>query len=60
MKIKLLHILFTILFFGYALPLSAQNLGITTPGTTGYPQTIVGNVLTEVSNNAGNFLILTL
>lgn len=57
MKIKLLHILFTILFFGYALPLSAQNLGITTPGTTGYPQTIVGNVLTEVSNNAGNFLI---
>lgn len=35
---------------------SAQNMGITTPGTTNYPQTTIGNTLTEVSNDAGNFL----
>jgi len=40
----------------YALTLSAQNLGITTPGTTSYPQTNFGNTLTGNSNDAGNFL----
>ena len=57
MRKFLLHILCTFSAFGYALTLSAQNLGITTPGTTAYPQTTIGNALTEASNNAGNFLI---
>ena len=49
--------IFTFSLFVCALTLPAQNLGITTPGTTNYPQTTVGNTLTEVSNDAGNFLI---
>ncbi len=57
MKKIILHILFTVLFFVYTLTLSAQNLGITAPGTTSYPQSTIGNTLTEASNNAGNFLI---
>ena len=48
------YILFTVFCFAYALTLSAQNLGITTPGTTAYPQTTIGNTL-QASNNAGTF-----
>ncbi|MEO8416709.1 MAG: SprB repeat-containing protein [Ginsengibacter sp.] len=54
---RFIHILFTILFFGIVLMSSAQNLGITTPGTNAYPQTTIGNTLSELSNNAGNFII---
>jgi hypothetical protein len=57
MKKILPHILFSVLYFVYALTLPAQNLGIATPGSTTYPQTTIGNVLTENSSNAGNFLI---
>ena len=57
MKKTLPHILFTVFCFVFALTLSAQNLGIATSGTTNYPQTTIGNILTEASNNAGNFLI---
>jgi hypothetical protein len=57
MKKTFLHIIATVFFFVYTLTLYAQNLGITTPGSTNYPQTTVGNTLTEASNNAGNFLI---
>lgn len=57
MRKFLLHILFAFSSFGYALTLSAQSLGITAPGTTNYPQTTIGNTLTEASNNSGNFLI---
>ena len=57
MKKTFLHIIATVFFFVYTLTLYAQNLGITTPGSTNYPQTTVGNTLTEASSNAGNFLI---
>ena len=57
MKKFLLHIIFTASGFVYAITLAAQTIGITTPGTTGYPQTTVGNILTENGNDAGNYLI---
>ena len=57
MRKFLLHILFTVFCFVCALTLSAQNLGISAPGSTAYPQTNIGNTLTEAGANAGNFLI---
>lgn len=59
MKKFLLHILFTVFCFVYALTLSAQNLGIATPGATNYPATNVGNnVATNNNLNvANNFLV---
>ena len=59
MRKLLLYILFIISGFGYALTLSAQNLGITTPGTTSYPTTIVGNnaATNNALNVANNYLV---
>ncbi len=56
MRKFLLHILLIVFCFVYALTLSAQNLGISAPGSTAYPQTNIGNTLTENSANAGNYL----
>ena len=56
MRKFLLHIICTVFCFVYALTLSAQNLGISTPGNTNYPQLTIGNTLTENSGNAGNYL----
>ncbi len=56
-KTFLLQILLPVFFFLDVLTSSAQNLGITTTGTTSYPQTTIGNTLTEASGNAGNNLI---
>jgi hypothetical protein len=43
--------------FTCSLRLSAQNLGISTPGTTNYPQTIVGNTSNGNGNDGGNYCI---
>ncbi len=43
----LLYILLTLFCFVYAFTLSAQNLGITTPGTTNYPSTSLGDATLE-------------
>ena len=47
----------SVVFFAFTINLSAQTLGVTTTGTTSYPQTNIGNTLTETGSNAGNFLI---
>jgi len=57
MKKYLLYTIFLILPLLYTLSVSAQNLGITIAGTTNYPQTTIGNTLTEAGSNAGNYLI---
>jgi hypothetical protein len=57
LKKNLLYIILLVTFESCALVSLAQNMGITTPGTTNYPQTTIGNTLTEASGNAGNFLI---
>lgn len=49
-------VLLLILSLTCKLNLSAQNLGITTPGSTSYPQTNIGNTLTQTGNCAGNYL----
>jgi len=41
------HILLTLFCFVYACTLSAQNLGITTPATTNYPSTSLGDATLE-------------
>lgn len=57
MKKYFLYIILPVICFICTLTSSAQNLGITTPGTTNYPQTTIGNTTTELNNNGGNFLI---
>ena len=59
MKKYLRHILFTVSCFVYASTLSAQNLGITAPGTTSYLTTNVGNnvATNNTLNVANNFLV---
>ncbi len=55
MKI-LYYTVFASIFSALALTTRGQNMGITTPGTTNYSQSTIGNTLTEASNDAGNFL----
>ncbi|MFI5159267.1 MAG: hypothetical protein ACHQF4_10405, partial [Sphingobacteriales bacterium] len=49
----------TVSLFVCALTVSAQNLGITTPGTTNYLQTIIGNSSAQNTglSNSANFLV---
>lgn len=58
MKKILPYILFTVFCFVYALTLSAQNLGIATPGTTNYLKTNIGNTQTASPTSNGGFTLI--
>jgi hypothetical protein len=53
-----LFLLFSLFSLVNAEYLHAQTLGITTTGTSVYPQTSIGSTATATGNNAGNYLIV--